>query len=240
MKIHLISYGDARYQKQRAYLKETAMVSSFFDELSIFSKEDIDPGFLEDFQDIFSFRKGGGYMIWKPYFIKKALDALPEGDILIYCDAGCMVNDWGKERFDEYIVRLNNSKKGVLAFELKHKEYQYTKREVFNCFQATNEVIKTNQIISGILFFKKCEQSCKVVNEWYQTIYNNRWLFTDQLDKSIQDPRFLEHRHDQSILSVILKKYGAEVLTDETYFDDFMRKGHEYPFWATRMGYFDI
>jgi hypothetical protein len=238
MKIHLISYGDARYELQRAFFTESALFSSFFDEVTMFTKEDIAETFVEKFHEIFQFPRGGGYMIWKPYFIKKALDALKDGDVLIYCDAGCMINHWGKERFDAYIEKLISSETGIITFEMELKEYQYTKSEVFEYFNATEEIINSKQIISGIILMRKCPHTTMIIDKWHQTVHDNPWLFTDKLDARPQHPDFIAHRHDQSIFSVILKTHGAEVLPDETYFDDFMREGQFFPFWATRMGYF--
>ncbi|NQX37644.1 hypothetical protein SAMN05421820_103361 [Pedobacter steynii] len=238
MKIHLISYGDMRYEVQREFFKESALFSSFFDEVTMFTNEDLEVTFTERFYEILQFSKGGGYMIWKPYFIKRVLDLLEEGDILIYCDAGCMINDWGKERFKEYIEKLISSETGIITFEMELKEYQYTKREVFEYFNVSKEIINSKQIISGIILIRKCTHTCMMIDKWNQTLYDNPWLFTDKLDPESQHPDFIAHRHDQSIFSVILKMYGAEVLPDETYFDDFMREGQFFPFWATRMGYF--
>ena len=34
-------------------------------------------------------RRGFGYWLWKPYLIKKNMDAMEDGDILLYSDSGC-------------------------------------------------------------------------------------------------------------------------------------------------------
>lgn len=239
MKLHLISYGDIRYKVQREFLKETALISSFFDEVRIFSNEDIDPEFRNQFSEIFRFHRGGGYMIWKPYFLKKMMANIADDDILIYCDAGCMINDWGKERFDHYIAQLITSETGIIAFELPLKEYEYTKEEVFEHFDCSELLIDSNQLMSGVILIKKTPHSNMLIDRWFRAIYENPWLFTDELTPEIQHPDFIAHRHDQSIFSVLLKTYGADILPDETYFTDFLRDGHAFPFWATRMGYFD-
>ena len=35
-----------------------------------------------------------------------------------------------------------------------------------------------------------------------------------------QIKEFIENRHDQSILSVMSKKYGSEIIENETYFEN--------------------
>lgn len=239
MKITLISYGDTRYEAQREFFRETAVSSSFFDEVIIFSNEDMAPEFLREFNEILQFPRGGGYMIWKPYFIKRALDALREDDILIYCDAGCMINSWGKERFNQYIERLITSETGVLAFELNYKESEYTKKEVFKYFNSTEAIAHSKQLIGGIFLIRKCPHSIMLVNKWYHVLQDNPKLFTDELNDELQESDFVSHRHDQSIWSIILKTYGADILPDETHFKDLMREGHSFPIWAARLGRFD-
>lgn len=235
MKIYLISYGDALYASQKEFLKETALASSFFDEVAIFSPEDIDPAFRKYFQKVLSQQRGGGYWIWKPYLIQRVLESLNDDDILIYCDAGCMINSNGGKRFKEYIELLIRSETGCISFELPHKEIEFTKQEVFDHFSPSDEVIHSNQLMATVIMLKKCQHTIHLVNEWYATLYANPLLFTDDKDNVAQHKEFIDHRHDQSIFSILQKTYQSEVIPDETYFLDFVRYGQPYPFWAARL-----
>ncbi len=51
--------------------------------------------------------------------------------------------------------------------------------------------------------------------------------------KNNEEPYFIENRHDQSIYSIIVKKYGSIKLPDETYFNDWAN-GINYPILAKR------
>lgn len=235
MKIYLISYGDAEYASQKDFFKQTALASHFFDEVTVFSPEDIDPAFSAHFEDTLNYRKGGGFWIWKPYFVKRVLESLEENDILIYCDAGCMINSKGEKRFKEYIELLKQSETGCISFELPHKEIEYTKQEVFDYFKTSAAVIRSNQLVGGVLLLRKCPHTILLVDKWYGTLYENPLLFTDDKNENIQHKEFIDHRHDQSIFSVLRKTYQSEVIIDETYFPDFIRNGQPYPIWATRL-----
>ena len=76
--------------------------------------------------------RGGGYWIWKPYIISKMLEQINENDILVYIDAGCHINitKESKQRFNEYINMINNSKCGLLRFQthIKKKILQIKKQ----------------------------------------------------------------------------------------------------------------
>ena len=234
MKKYLISYGDSNYAIQKEFLRETATASSFFDEIIIFNPEDIDHSFEEHIHDITLHGRGGGYWTWKPYFVKRILDQLDENDILTYCDAGSMINGIAKTRFEEYMGLLQSSLTGTLDFELPFKEFQYTKQEVFNYFNTPTSVVNSNQLMATVLILKKCAHTDMIVGHWYNTVLENLFLFTDEKNGT-QHLNFIDHRHDQSIFSVIRKTYGANIIPDETYFLDFLREGRGFPFWATRL-----
>ena len=74
-----------------------------------------------------------------------------------------------------------------------------------------------------------------LIDIWYSALEDSPELFTDQMDELNQDSAFIDHRHDQSVFSIIRKKFGSMVMPDETYFLDFVREGQLYPLWATRL-----
>ena len=235
MKTHLITYGDAKYNAQLRFFKETAAHAGFFDLIDAYSATDIGPDFYREFKDVLNLRRGGGYWIWKPYFIKRKLEEIEEGDVLIYCDGGCMINSRGHERFKEYVRMVQESELGIISFELPHLETAYTKREVFDYFGSQAELENTNQLMATIVILKKCAHTQMLVDIWYNTLVKHRALFTDEMDEQGQAAAFIDHRHDQSIFSIIRKKFGSIVIPDETYFLDFVREGQLYPLWATRL-----
>jgi hypothetical protein len=235
MKKYLISYGDDAFASQREFFKETALASAFFDDVTIFTRDDIGQDFAEQVGETLDLRRGGGYWLWKPYFVKKALDKIDEHDVLVYCDAGCMINISGKERFDEYLKILESSPTGTIDFELPHKEYEYTKREIFEYFNSSEEIINSNQLMATVVILRKCAHTTMLVNEWHEAACDNPFLFTDELMLIPQHKDFIANRYDQSVFSIIRKEHGANIIPDETYFLDFLREGLKFPFWATRL-----
>jgi hypothetical protein len=73
-----------------------------------------------------------------------------------------------------------------------------------------------------------------IIDVWYNVMYDEPLLFTDHYNKN-QASYFIDNRHEQSILSIVRKKYGSIILSDETYFKPFGNKeSFNFPFWATR------
>ena len=178
--------------------------------------------------------KGYGFWIWKPYIIQKYLQAMDSNDILIYMDAGCSINTRGKKRLREYIDIINNqTEHGILSFQMNHlEEIKYTKRKLFEHFKTDIQDIQSGQCMATVIIVKKTLQSMKIINEWYD-VASIPHLLND--DIGIEDYRFTSHRHDQSIYSLLVKKYGSIKIPDETYFAPDWKTGVQFPFWATRI-----
>jgi len=231
--IHLISYGDKFYSKAKIRFKKQA--DDFgFKKVTIFGPENIDKEFYNKHRQILQTPRGGGFWFWKPYFIKQELDKLNNNDILIYLDVGCTINRFGRERFYEYIDMIEKSEYGLIGFQMKHTEYKYTKRKIFDYLNVDPyaEIGKSGQILGGLQIIRKCPHSCKIVNEWFQACEDDDTLFNDK--KSNEIPEFRDNRHDQSIQSVIKKKYGCVLIPDETFYRDW-NDGIDFPFLATRL-----
>ena len=238
--IHLITYGDSKYTESKKRIYNQANSLGWFDTITLYSPEDLDADFKEQFKDILELPRGGGYWIWKPYIIKKHLDMINDDDILIYIDAGCYINPKGAERFKEYIEMLNNSEEGCISFQMsQHKEKTWTTKEIFELFNIHNnsdDILETGQIMATIKMFKKNANAVNIVSAWLNALYINPLVFTDYYNKN-QCEGFIDNRHDQSVCSIICKLYKTILIEDETYFDNGF--GNEvslrYPLWATKI-----
>ena len=260
--IHFITYGDSGFEETKKRLCSQAKSLGWFDTITAYSPDDLDDDFKERFKNILELPRGGGYWIWKPYIIHKHLDKIKEGDILIYLDAGCYINPNGFKRFKEYIEMLNGDAEGggeggdatgCISFQMSHHtEDKWTTKEIFeylNIHESSRDIIESGQFIATVRMFKKNKNSMNIVSAWRDALYQNPLLFTDYYNdvnttaaadtNKYNKGKFIENRHDQSVLSVICKLYKTTVLEDETYFADGF--GSEvslrYPFWKTTLRY---
>jgi len=211
--ITFLSFADKKYHATLDRIKNEAVSSSFFDEVKTYTENDL-PDDLKNF--CISNKRGFGYWIWKPYFVYKTINEINEGDILVYCDAGCSINTKGNERFNDYIEMVKNDSCGNISFQTGHLEKKFTKGEVFKYFDAY-EHSDSGIIANCCIVLRKNEHTSNIVKLWYDTCINERHLITDSPSSVPNDPLFYDHRHDQSIFSVIRKKYGTIFLDDETY-----------------------
>ena len=69
--------------------------------------------------------------------------------------------------------------------------------------------------------------------EFFDVLNDDENLITDYY-KNGQIGEFIENRHDQSILSLISKKHGGEILENETFFKKNSIDQKQYPFLSVR------
>jgi hypothetical protein len=85
----------------------------FFDQIYLFTIDDLiaDKQFWQTHSEFISKNnRGYGYWLWKPYIIKKTLESLSDGDILLYLDAGCEIDKDNKKYLINSIKKLETNK----------------------------------------------------------------------------------------------------------------------------------
>jgi hypothetical protein len=153
-------------------------------------------------------KKGFGYWLWKPFLIWKTLEELPEGDLLVYLDAGTKLSLEGKSRFMNYLEIQRKDKFNNLFFEQLFPISKWCKMDAIHFLDAY-DLAQNNikEVLPGILFtcnnlhnrflFKLCYDTC-----------SNYQLINDSPSIKQNLPEFVEHRHDQSIFSIITRKFS--------------------------------
>ena len=216
-RIHFISFADSKMFKTLLRIKQEAETSGFFNKVDIYTEQDFDPSFTERFGDfIRQNRRGYGYWIWKSYLINRKLSQLNDGDVLVYCDGGCTVNKYGKQRFHDYLQYVKESMLGIVCFTCGEPDGKYCKGDILDFYSCRSnvDIIKTQQIMSTLQIIRVCQNSRSFYHNMSVDIQNNLNLLDDSPSKSPNLPEFVENRHDQSFFSLLLKKNGeAKVLS---------------------------
>ena len=238
--LHLISYGNDNFKNSKVRLFDECIESKFFHNINIYNYNDLDTNFVHDFEKIFRYPRGNGYWIWKPYLIKKKLEEINDGEIVIYLDAGCTLNKYATNKFNEYIELLNNY--NIVCFNSGYPEKNYTTNEIFKQFNINENSNSYNseQLIATALLIKKCKNTEYIFDNIMKILYCNPLIITDFYNNDISNNNdFITNRHDQSIISLAIKEFGENIKVipkDETWFVPFgNNESLKYPFWATKL-----
>lgn len=216
MKRVFISYGDLKYKRHLSRIKKEASSLNRFDNIftetnATIEKHSAFQNALEDnyFKETYSSPRGGGYWIWKPFVILKTLKSMQEGDILLYADAGChLINtDEADLKMDNYEAKARESESGILGFRNPCIESMYTKGDAFHYFNLEKdlEAHSSRQFTANRFIIQKNKKSVEIINNWWTTAKQAPFLFDDSPSKWPNFENFKDHRHDQSILSLIFK-----------------------------------
>lgn len=223
-KKYFLTFGDAKYSRSVNRICREAFESNFFDVVTGLNHQNLSQNFVEKYSHVMNRARGGGYWIWKPHIIQRQLANMNENDLLVYCDAGCTVNKNGEQKFLQLVDKVNFSGYGIVGYDLMvHPEYKWTNERVFQHFKVAiddDSIRKTSQIMASIIVMKKCPHSVMLIDKWCATMDEDALLFTDEYNKETENREFVDHRHDQSVFSVIRKQYGCILLPDDTFARD--------------------
>lgn len=217
---YYINYSDQSFLAQQKFALRLAKVVGGFDEVFGFLKSDIDEEFYRINKAILDRPKGGGYWLWKPYFILKKLYELEDGDYLFYSDSGAFF----LKNINFLILEMTKSNQDIMGFELPLIERQWTKKELFLNMDCKDDFYSdSNQLLASYMLIRKSEFSLFFF-EQYLAYACNELNITDKLDPSVEQSKdYIDHRHDQSVFSLLYKKYNLRPFKDPSQFGKYPR-----------------
>jgi hypothetical protein len=199
--IVLVNYADKNMTKSQLLCGQSAMKNGV-DTVWPNNPETLGKEFVKFNVDIFKpgARGASCYWLFKPWVVYNSLLQLEEGDILIYADSGVeFVNS-----VQHVIDRMDEN---VFLFTNTHPNHHWTKRYVLNQFYpgkdwTSDKDLPWPQVQASVMFFRVCNETKEFVK---------RWLLFCQMPGYIDDssgpcgeyPFYQDHRHDQSIISIL-------------------------------------
>ena len=218
-KKYLLIYDDDT-NNFKSYIDSLILSVKKFDksfEIIIFNKKDIDDNFMNNNKYILEQPKGGGYWLWKPYIINKTLLKIKDNDILFYIDSKYYFTDNFKELLKPlsiYDLLIWRNKPNEESYYLKN----WCKMDIINKYNIYNDVFTNNIEIcwAGAIVIRKNDKNINIFGEWLNMCSSND--ITDFPSTIPNSPDFIDHRHDQSLLSILLFKYKINMYTFERRF----------------------
>jgi hypothetical protein len=211
MKTHFITFGagEQNYYDAVDRLETQAININLFDTITTYTDKDLqtDGNFWTKHGDfIQSNRRGYGYWLWKPYLIKKTMAALEDGDVLLYLDCGCEIDVRNRDWLQSLFERVK--KCDMIVTTTENEERHWNKMDLPVYLNVTDDAhLQSGQHQAGAVLIHVCDKTRRFLHEWYETCCNYS-LIDDSPSISPNFYRFSEHRHDQAVFSLLLKKYN--------------------------------
>ncbi len=208
-----INYSDKRFKNKQRFSALMAKLIGGFDKVIAYSPSDIDELYYEKNKKILECERGGGYWLWKPYLINKTLKNMKDGDYLFYCDSGAFFIG----SVNELISDMECYDEDIAVFQLPLAESEFTNKYTKNFFKYV-ESDGLHQILGGYICIRKSKKAIKFFEE-YQILCENEDLITDKHTLKGEN-----HRHDQSILSLLSKKNKIKPFRDPSDYGEFPQR----------------
>lgn len=216
MKKILINYADRKFFESQKLNAQTGVGIGGFDTAITFGRRNLDAEFCSRHQFILSQPRGAGYWLWKPYIILHTLqEVMQEGDVLFYSDSGAYFTHDAAPAID---ICMSSSEKPILLFALapEFTNAKWTKRDCFHYMDADGPpYLDQPQILSGYIVCGKNRYTMDFFSEWLRFAQDERVLTDMRNQCGLPNyPGFVEHRHDQSILSLLGRREQVAVAAD--------------------------
>lgn len=213
MRKYLISYASPEFYKSQKRLNDSAL-NFGVDQVKSYNNTYLKKTqFYKNNQHILDRRRGSGYWLWKPYIILDFLNQIKEGDLLIYADSGIEII-----ANISPLIDLCIKQNGILLFNVHggHPNKKWTKRDCFVLMNCDSKYYwDAEQVNASFQIYIKNHESIDFVQN-YLYFCQQINILTDLPNISRLDnhPEFIDHRHDQSVLSLLTLKYKLETFRD--------------------------
>lgn len=216
VKYHFITFATPDFMPYAIENVKSALSIGGFDTANIYTMDDIDNEFKLKNSHILKYKRLGGYAVWKPYIIFKKLLEIDENDILCYNDSKYIWKTNVRKLENDI---LSNKNIGVYTNKPNGQNYiekQLTKGDAFLLMNIPNnnfgnDIKNSAQAWSGFILLRKSFNPIRFISEWLT--YNQDYRIASDSPSILvrNDPIFYENRHDQTILSLLCKKWGIQM-----------------------------
>jgi hypothetical protein len=203
---YFITFSNHKYIGARKRIIDQANYLFIFDKIIEYDEHYLqsDNFWNQHSTFILNNKRGYGYWLWKPYLILKTLEMMNENDILLYCDSGCELDINQKENIKKMFEITNDDL--IVGSFTEHNEISYCKKELFEYLNMDETFYDTIQHQATALCIKKTQKTLDLITEWYTTCC--QYNFIDDTKSKISNEHFIDNRHDQSVFSLLTKKYN--------------------------------
>lgn len=212
MNLFHISFSDKSFYKSQQELVKSALrfgINNTIIYNDLWLRNQI--SFYDQNKTILQQKRGAGFWLWKPFIILDALKKINENDVLIYTDSGSLFINSITD-----LINLLNFNDIILFNNNDHTNQIWTKRDCFfymNCDYSSFH--ESNQIVASYIVCKKTPFVVNLITEWLFYAQDPRILTDMSNTCGLSNLKgFIEHRHDQSILSILAHKYKIELFRD--------------------------
>jgi hypothetical protein len=216
-RLHLVTFATAEFAAARQRLVKSALDMGEFEHVFSWDVKRLqDDSFFEG-KHLLSHQRGVGYWSWKPHIILDALEHVRDGDVVVYYDAGRYSGGFVITRTLAPLIEFAERHEGILpgvAVPVFGPNARWTRRDCFvlmNCDAPS--YWRHPHVQATFSLWIKSVPVLKFVEEWRSYCADVRVVGDGPNTCGVPNfPIFIDHRHDQSVLTNLVAKYELTAL----------------------------
>ena len=174
------------------------------------------PDFYVEHARILKQKRGSGYWLWKPYLIEKCLKEAAKDEVVFYCDSGRIDYYKFTKKPIRLVDRVLSSDKGfLLGPALLHFGgiRIWAKRDCLTIVDADRDDILNKPLLMTWSIWRPTDEAFAFLTKWLEACCDPRCLTDIPNTLGMPNyPGFIDHRHDQAVMSILAHKENAEYL----------------------------
>jgi hypothetical protein len=186
--------------------------NNFFNHVAYTERDIISTDFYQNNMQMFQYTKYFGYFLWKPFIILETMKLFPNSRVL-YCDSNLRFND-----FPSFEVMYNTLMDAQEAFFVKHDNFinkDWTKYDTFYLMGCDNEKYwNARQVWTPLMGFGTSGLVSNLLSEYMHCCKVPEIITEEPNIYGKNLAGFREHRWEQSVMSILVEKYGYNGVTD--------------------------
>lgn len=189
------TFASEEYEGSAEVLRTSALGAGQADRVYVFSEKDVSPWFSEH-PELRSLR-GYGWWSWKPFVILETMRRVDPGDVVVYCDAAMT--------FTRSLRPYAEAVDDILLFRLGHhetKDYRNKRWTKPDALVVCPESADVPQVTAAIQVYKHAPPALEFLAK-YMDLCSRVELMDDTHRTTMPSPDFVDHRHDQSVLTML-------------------------------------
>ena len=212
MSIIFVCFATTNLKYARDQLVADAQGLGVFSKIEVWDEERLaaQPEY-QSLPDRLKSGRGHGFFWWKPFIIRKAVDESKLGDLVFYSDCGRYDGGFRLGAGAKYLIERFHQT-GFTGVEVPQfgPAKLWTRVE---CFSGSGcDILKFGdlpQVQATFTLWKNTPINNRALAEWESACRNPIWVADPVGDELINQLLcFKEHRHDQSLLTLITRKHS--------------------------------
>jgi hypothetical protein len=212
--VHFVTFGDGSPQIRgaAARLQKEARHTGIFNSAGVYNlrrlRDDYPLFWKEHGHFLLSAKRGLGYFLWKPFLISAKLSEIAEDDVLVYADAGCEFMPGNRQELLNWLPNEPEFDLSAVPLDPQHTNARWTNSCCLAHLENSSEFLQQPILAATFMFLKNTSRSRHLAAKWLEwSVYDDHCCLVDR-PGDVERPEFEEHRHDQSIFSLLA--YGLE------------------------------